>query len=57
MHFRMCRHHLEDLGIDGKDNIKMDVLEVGSGMDLIDVAEDMDKWQAVLNTVLNFLVL
>jgi hypothetical protein len=53
----MCRHHLEDLGIDGKDNIKMDVLEVGWCMDLIDVAEDMDKWQAVLNTVLNFLVL
>jgi hypothetical protein len=31
----MCRHYLEDLSIDGKDNIKMDVLEVGWGMDLI----------------------
>jgi len=27
------------------------------GMDLSDVAEDMDKWQAVLNTVLDSRVL
>ena len=31
MHFRMCRHHLEDLGIDGKGNIKMVVQEVRLG--------------------------
>jgi hypothetical protein len=31
MHFGMCRHYLEDLGIGEKDNIKMVVQEVGFG--------------------------
>jgi len=36
------------------DNIKMDHQEVGcAGMDLIELAEDRDRWQALVNTVMN----
>ena len=41
-----------------EDNIKMDILEVGCGnTDWIDLAEDRDRWRAVLNAVMNFRVL
>jgi hypothetical protein len=37
-----------------KDNIKMDLREVRLGaMDWIDVAEDSDKWRALVNAVMN----
>jgi hypothetical protein len=40
-----------------EDNIKMDLQEVGWGcIDWIDVAEDRDRWQAPVNTVMNLLV-
>jgi hypothetical protein len=29
----------------------MDLQEVGSGIDWIDLAQDTDRWQALLNTV------
>ena len=35
------------------DNIKMDHLEVGWGMDWIDLADDRDRWQAVVNAIMN----
>jgi hypothetical protein len=36
------------------DNIKMDLREIEwDGVDWIDMAEDRDKWRAVVNTVLN----
>jgi hypothetical protein len=35
------------------DNIKMDHLEVGCGMDWIDLAEDRDRWRAVVNAIMN----
>jgi hypothetical protein len=36
------------------DNIKMDFREVGwDGMDWIDLAQDMDRWRALVNTVMN----
>jgi hypothetical protein len=39
------------------DNIKMDIREIeGGGMDCIDLAEDRDKWRAVVNTVMNLQV-
>jgi hypothetical protein len=42
-----CRHRLED-------NIKMDLEEVGwGGMDWIDLAQDRDRWQVLLNVVMN----
>jgi hypothetical protein len=38
-------------------NIKMDFQEVGwGGMGWIDLAEDRDRWQALVNVVMNFQV-
>jgi hypothetical protein len=40
-----------------KDNIKRDLKEVGLyDVDWINVAQDRDKWRAVVNMVLNTLV-
>jgi hypothetical protein len=39
------------------DNIKIDLRETGwRGMDWIDLAQDMDQWRALINTVMNFRV-
>jgi hypothetical protein len=48
---------MEDPGIDGEDNIKMDLLEVGcEGMEWINVAQDRDRWQELMNAVMNLQV-
>jgi len=40
-----------------KDNIKVDLQEVGwGGRDWIDLAEDGDRWPALVNTVMNLRV-
>ena len=37
-----------------EDNVKMDLPEVGcEGMDCIDLAQDKDRWQALVNVVMN----
>jgi hypothetical protein len=38
-------------------NIKTDHKKIGwCGMDLIDIAQDRDKWRALVNTVMNLRV-
>jgi hypothetical protein len=39
-----------------EDNIKMDLQELGWGMDWIELAEDTDRWRAVVNAVMNLRV-
>ena len=40
-----------------EDNFKMDLREMGcGGMDWIDVAQDRDRWRALVNAVMNLQV-
>jgi hypothetical protein len=40
-----------------EDNIKMDLRKVGwGGMDWINLAQNTDRWRALVNTVMNFQV-
>ena len=47
---------MEDPNVDG-DIIKMNFQEVGCwGMDLIEAAQDKDRWRALVNAVINLRV-
>ena len=40
-----------------EDNIKMDLQEVGRGCgDWMELAQDMERWRALVSTVMNFRV-
>ena len=39
-----------------EDNIKMDLQEVGGAGDRMELAQDRDRWRALLNTVMNLRV-
>jgi hypothetical protein len=51
------RRSLGRPGYRWEDNIKMDLQEVGcGGVDWIGLAQDREKWRALVNAVMNFRV-
>jgi hypothetical protein len=49
--------HLEDPGIDGRIILKWILKKWdGGGMDWIDMAQDRDRWQALVSAVMNLRV-
>jgi hypothetical protein len=47
---------LEDSGIDGRIIVKWIFERLDGGVDWIDLAQDRDRWRAVVNTVMNLRV-
>jgi hypothetical protein len=48
------RDHSEDLGVDGKIILEWILRELGwKGVDWIYLAQDRDRWRALLNTIIN----
>ena len=54
------RDHLEDVGVNERIILKMDLQEVGWGeggvRDCSDLAQDTDRWRALVNAIMNFRV-
>jgi hypothetical protein len=53
------RDRLEDQGVDGEDGIKMDLTDIGwgRGVDWIHLAQDRDRWRALVEAAMNHRVL
>jgi hypothetical protein len=48
------RDHSEDLGVDGKINIRVGLRDIGwKGVDWMYLGQDMNKWRTFVNTVMN----
>jgi hypothetical protein len=47
---------LEDPGIDGRIILKWIFERLGGGVDWIDVAQDKDRWRAIVYKVMNLRV-
>ena len=52
----MCTETIGETQLRWVDNIKMDLWEVGGGGDWMELAQDRDRWRALVNTVMNFRV-
>jgi hypothetical protein len=50
------RHHLRDPGIDGRIILKWIFKKWDGGMDWIELAQDRERWRAVVDTVMNLRV-
>jgi len=50
------RDHLEDPGVEGRMILRWIFRKCIGGMDWIDLAQDMDRWRALVNAVMNFRV-
>jgi len=48
--------HLGDLGIEGRIILRWIVGKLCGGMDWIELAQDRDRWQALVNAVMNLWV-
>jgi hypothetical protein len=47
------RAHLEDPGVDGKIILKWIFEKYDGGMDRIDLAQDRNRWQDLVNSIMN----
>jgi len=47
---------LEDLGLDGRIILKCIFNTLGGGRNCFDLAQDMDRWRALVNAVMNLRV-
>jgi hypothetical protein len=50
------RDHLGDPGVDGKIILRWIFRKWDVGLDCIELAQDRDRWQPFVNTVMNFRV-
>jgi hypothetical protein len=48
--------HLKDPGVDGRIILKWIFKKCDGGMDWIDMAQDRDRWRAVVSAVMNLRV-
>jgi hypothetical protein len=48
--------HLEDPGVDGRIILKWVFEMLDGGVDWVDLAQNRDRWRALVNTVMNLLV-
>jgi GH43 family beta-xylosidase len=51
------KDHLKDQGVDGRMGSKWTLERLVWGVELIHLAQDRDRWRAVVNAVMNFRVL
>ena len=50
------RDHFEDPGIDGRIILRWIFRKWDGAVDWIDLADDRDRWRALVSTIMNFLV-
>jgi hypothetical protein len=51
------KNHLQDQGVDGRIGSKWTLGRLAGGMEWVHLAQDRDRWRAVVNAVMNLLFL